>query len=99
MQSTMAAFVNQIRNELNVQHCPVEQHDEYIEDKCSTMQKYVLTKVESSKAQIQSLLEDVVVLKKAILYGVAPAIEQLRVLPNSEFQNQKASVGIETLKN
>lgn len=60
VESTMAAFANQIRNELNVQHCPVEQHDENIEDKCSTMQKYVLTKVESFEAQIQSLLEDVV---------------------------------------
>ena len=66
-ESIVASWADHMRNEVGVQRHLVEHNDKFIGEKMRIMRDDVQTLGEDLESKLQSLFEDVVVLKKAIL--------------------------------
>ena len=63
----MASWADRMQNDVEVQRHLIEQNDEFVGEKMRNMKVVVQTLGEDLESKLQSLSEDVAVLKKAIL--------------------------------
>ena len=64
-----------MQNDVGVQHHLIEQNEKFVRKKIRNMKVNVQTLGEDLESKLQSLSEDVVVLKKTILQGASPATD------------------------
>ena len=74
-EGTVFVWVNHAMNELNVQRGLMEKQDQKIKEKIVGLEVELLTVNEDFKQTLQTLQEDVSVLKKVVLQGSPRAIE------------------------
>ena len=74
-EGTVITWVDRIRNDIDVQRHLLERNDEFSGEHMRNLKAEIQTWREDMESKMQSLAEDVVVLKKAILQGASPATD------------------------
>ena len=71
----MVTWADRIRNDIDVQRHLLEQNDEFSGEHMRNLKAEIQTWREDMESKMQSLAEDVAILKKAILQGASPTTD------------------------
>ena len=74
-EGTVVTWADRIRNDIDVQRHLLEHNDGFSGEQMRNLMAEIQTWREDMESKMQSLAEDVAVLKKAILQGASPATD------------------------
>ena len=74
-EGTVVTWADRIRNDIDVQRHLLEQNDEFSGEQMRNLKAQIQTWREDMESKMQSLAEDVAVLKKAIMQGASPTTD------------------------